>query len=94
MLTRPDRAASTIDPTSARPDDELPGYVPDPTEVKVPPVPPMNGTAEALVAAGVSSTSRDRYIAYDNWLNVVIARYHFVVGWSYNGTSVIGQPSS
>lgn len=93
VLTRPDLAATTIDPTSATPDYKLPGYVPDPTEVKVAPPPPHAGAARATAAA-TTSTTRDRYIVYDNWIGTVLARYHFVVSWSYNGYSVVGTPNS
>lgn len=92
VLTRPDLAVSTIDPTSAKPDYELPGYVPESTEVRGAPL--HNGGGKSFTAATVSTTSRDRYIVYDNWLKSVLARYHFVVAWSYDGTSVIGTPSS
>jgi hypothetical protein len=93
VLTRPDLAATTIDPTSVKADYELPGYVPDPTEVKTPPHPPKASGAHILAASTVT-TSRDRYLVYDNWVGTVYARYHFVVSWSYNGTSVVGTPSS
>jgi hypothetical protein len=94
VMTRPDLAATTVDPTSVKADYELPGYVPDPDEVTVAPkAKPAKGGLMAL-AAGTYTTSKDRYIVYDNWTNTVLFRYHFVVSWSYNGSVVVGTPSS
>jgi hypothetical protein len=95
IFTRPDLASTTIDPTSVHADYEEPGYVPDPDEVTTAPKPSASGgRVQAMALAGTSTTSKDRYIVYDNWQNVVLLRYHFVVAWSYNGTSVVGTPSS
>ena len=96
ILTRPDLAATTIDPTSAKADYGLPGYVPDPMEVTR--RPPAGGggvkTQVAALALTTRTSSKDRYIVYENWVHTKIVDYHFVVGWSWNGRNVIGTPSA
>jgi hypothetical protein len=93
VLTRPDLAATTIDPTSAKADYELPGWVGDSDEVGVHPAPSRTNDAQVALAT-TSTSSRDRYIVYENWLHSKLLDYHFVVAWSYNGSSVVGSPSS
>lgn len=95
LMTRPDLASYTIDPSSVTPDFAEPSYVPDPMEVRegTKPSDMPAGPLDATASFATRTTTRDRYVSYTT-LGGIKARYHFVVSWSYNGTSVVGKPSS
>lgn len=91
ILSRPELAEDTVDPTTGTPDYELPGYVPDPLE-RAPMTKPPTGPDNFPMYA-TRTTSRDRYVVYETFWHSKIVNYHFRVAWSYNGTSVVGTPA-
>lgn len=102
MATRPD--LHSVIPTKVEADYEQPGYVSDPDQVATTTVSTtskvMDSTsADAQLAAAAlttSTASKDRYLSYSNtfFFSTHVLDYHFVVGWSYNGSSVVGTPSA
>lgn len=96
IMSRPDLAATTVDPTSATPDYLTPGYIADPTEVP-PGAKSADGAGQATRLASAyatRTTSRDRYVSYTNWVGTILMHYHFVVAWSYNGSIVTAKPTA
>jgi hypothetical protein len=95
LSTRPD--LWDVVPTRAIPDYEMPGWTEDSavtTTVGTTNAAAMSADATAS-ALTTSTRSVDRYIVYEAGpFNTKVADYHFVVAWSYNGTQVVGTPSS
>jgi hypothetical protein len=102
MATRPDLHSQI--PTKVEADYELPGYVEDPDQVSTTTLSTtskvMDSTSSdaqlAAAALTTSTASKDRYLSYSNtfFFSTHVLDYHFVVGWSYNGSSVVGTPSA
>lgn len=98
ILSRPELAANVIDPTSAKADYELPGYLPDPLErskeVARGRTSQAGGGVETTLTAYANRTrSVDRYVVYETFYHHKIVNYHFKVSWSYNGSVVVGTPA-
>lgn len=92
LQTRPDLLA--VVPTRAIPDYEMPGWA---EASAVTTTTSNTGTTSGAAAALTTTYTRsvDRYIVYESGIwNTKVADYHFVTAWSYNGTQVIGTPSS